>query len=163
MHSVFENNNSGFTALELIVVLVMISIVSIAILTRLYDRENDAIAQSEAFKTYLRYAQAKAMNSNIIWGIHSDGSSYWLFKNGNTGIKVAFPGENSDTITVSGRSIDSMESFTLSFDDRGTPFTDAAATSGQELESADPESEISVTAGEFTKTVTITPNTGFVP
>ena len=158
------NNNSGFTFIEMLTVMMIIAIVSAIVFSRFMFGDTDLIAQTEVIKTHVRYAQSQAMNSDVVWGIKCDGNTYWLFRNSDPNDKVRLPGEASDNIDLSeDKGLSSMESFTLSFDDWGTPHTDAAATDGQELVSADSEAQITVTAGSGTRTITITPNTGFIP
>jgi prepilin-type N-terminal cleavage/methylation domain-containing protein len=158
-----SNKNRGFTFLEIITVIFLIAIISAIMFSRLIFSNTDLIAQTEVIKTQLRYAQARSMNSDVIWGIKCDGTDYWLYRNGNTNDKVLLPGEDSDTVNLTDKGIDSMDSFTLAFDGRGIPHTDAAATDGQELTASDPETLITLSSGGENRTVILTPNTGFIP
>jgi len=162
IHGRIKNNN-GFTFIELLTVMMIIAIISAIIFSRFMFGDTELIAQTEVIKTHIRYAQSQAMNSDVVWGIKCDGNTYWLFRNGDPVDKVRLPGEASDTNSLAEKGLSSMEAFTLSFDDWGTPHTDAAATDGQELVSADSEAQITVTAGGDTKIIIITPNTGFIP
>jgi MSHA pilin protein MshC len=155
-------NRNGFTFIELLTVMMIIGIISAIVFSRFLFGDTDLIAQTEVIRTHLRYAQSQAMNSDVVWGIQCSANTYWLFRNGDTNDKVRLPGESSDTVDVADNGL-SVESFTLSFDDWGIPHTDAAATDGNELVAADPESEITVSAGSDTRTITVTPNTGFIP
>ena len=67
---------------------------------------------------------------------------------------------DSDIVDLSAKGM-SMEVFTLSFDSWGKPFTDASGST--ELSADDPEETITVSSGSDTKSITITPNTGFIP
>ncbi|MBW2540268.1 MAG: prepilin-type N-terminal cleavage/methylation domain-containing protein [Deltaproteobacteria bacterium] len=160
---IITNKNQGFTFIEIIAVIVLIAIISAITFSRLIFSNTDLIAQTEVVKTQLRYAQSKSMNSDVIWGIKCDGSSYWLYRNGDTNDKVLLPGEDSDTVNLADKGIDSMDNFTLSFDDRGIPHTDASTTDGQELTASDPEALITLSSGGVSRTITLTPNTGFIP
>jgi MSHA pilin protein MshC len=160
---IFTNKNEGFTFIEIITVIFLIAVIGAITFSRLMFTNTDLIAQTEVIKTQLRYAQSKSMNSDVTWGIKCDGSSYWLYRNGDTNDKVLLPGENSDTVNLAGKGVDSMEIFTLSFDDRGIPYTDAAAADGQELTTSDAESLITLSSGGVNRTITLTPNTGFIP
>jgi len=163
MHGRIKHKN-GFTFIELLTVMMIMAIVSAIVFSRFMFGDTDLIAQTEVIKTHIRYAQSQAMNSDAVWGIKCDGNAYWLFRNGDPDDKVRLPGEASDNIDLTeDKGLSSMESFTLSFDDWGTPHTDAAATDGQELVSADSEAQVTVSAGEDTKIITITPSTGFLP
>ena len=154
--------NQGFSILEIVAVLAIMGIIAAVAISRLADKSSELIAQTEVVKAHLRYAQSRGMNSDVIWGICSSGPAYWLFRNGNTGNRMTLPGEDADTVNLSAIGI-SLEAFTLSFDSWGIPHTDAPASNGQELSAGDPESELTLSAGSETSSITITPNTGFIP
>jgi MSHA pilin protein MshC len=154
-------NHRGFTLIEIIAVLILMGIVTGVVVHRIWNMEIDLIAETDLVKTHLRYAQGRAMNTNIIWGISLSGNTYFLFKNGNTANKVNLPGEASDIRSLPAGI--SVEGAIISFDSWGTPYTDAAATEGNELTSGDAEAEITLSSSDDTKTITITPNTGFIP
>jgi Tfp pilus assembly protein FimT len=156
-------DQTAFTFIEIIMVVFLIAIISVIIFSRIWFGNVDLLGQTDVLKTQLRYAQSRAMNSDLVWGIRCDGTSYWLFKDGDINAKVLLPGEGSDTVGLADKGIDAAETFTLSFDDRGVPHTDAAATDGQELTFGDSEALITLTSRGETQTITITPNTGFIP
>jgi len=114
--------NAGFTLIELIAVLVVVSVLSIIIANRVMDTDSELIAQNDVIKTHLRYAQTRAMGSNVKWGIDFKGSTYSLFKNANTSDTVTLPGEDSKTLNLpSGVSAN----VTIFFDSWGKPYSDA--------------------------------------
>lgn len=155
--------NRGYTFFELVVVLVVVSILLVIIINRASTANVELVTQSGILKAHIRYAQATAMSSDTIWGLHCDNSStYWLFRDGSIANKIHLPTEDNNSIDLSSAGF-SLEAFTLSFDSWGTPYTDAAATAGQELSSADAEADLTLTRGSGSRTITITPNTGFVP
>jgi Tfp pilus assembly protein FimT len=153
--------NQGFTILEIIVILIVMGIIGVIVISRLWGTDVNLIGQTEVVKSHLRYAQSRAMNTDVIWGINLTGSTYSLFKNGSTANKVILPAEDSNT-----RSLPSgitVETAIISFDSWGIPHTDAAATDGQELAAGDSEEEITISSSGDAKTITVTPNTGFIP
>ena len=166
-------NDKGFTFIELIMVLVVATIIGVIVLNRLMSTGTELIAQTDVIKAHLRYAQARAMGSDVIWGINCDGDFYWLFYDGDINNKKVLLGENSDTVKLYYKDVSFMyvftlnvitsEPFTISFDDRGVPHTDAAAADGNELTTGHSYSQITVSSGENNQTITITPNTGFIP
>ncbi len=156
-------NNSGFTLLEIILVLLIVAIVSSIVISRVVSGpDTDLISRIELIKSHLRYAQSRAMNTNVVWGIRSNNSIYWLFRDGNENNKVILPGEETDTLDLTAMGI-SMENFRLSFDSWGVPYKDASASSDKKLKAGDNEAQIKVSSGGEDKFIDVTPNTGFIP
>ncbi|MFH2219339.1 MAG: prepilin-type N-terminal cleavage/methylation domain-containing protein [Pseudomonadota bacterium] len=139
--------NSGFTLLEVVLVLVIAGIIGVVVASRFVGVDTNMVVQTDVVKTHLRYAQIRAMSSNEIWGINFQGTTYSLFKNGNTADTVYFPGEESLTIDLpSGKSASEI----VSFDSWGKPYNDA---SGQSNHPGGAIGDLSII---------ITANTGFI-
>jgi MSHA pilin protein MshC len=156
-----KNRNSGFTPLEVLVVLVIIGIISVIIIGRSDIGQTDLLAQTEVIKSHIRYAQSRAMNADRIWGIYCDasGQSYWLFADGDpTNGKRKLPGEESYTVDLIPYKL-TLTPTTLTFDNRGRPCSD---DNGTELLSTDLALTLAADGGATT-TITITRNTGFIP
>ena len=118
-----QTNERGFTILEVIVVLILISVISVVIISRTVNiQQVDLGAQTDKVQTHIRYAHTMAMKrSDTIWGIKCDGTDYWLFKTNDpdTGSnQVQFLGESSVKVPMP-----SMGAFTLFFDKYGIPYT----------------------------------------
>ncbi len=118
-----KTNERGFTILEVVVVLILISIVSVVIISRTTNiQQIDLGAQVDKVQAHIRYAHTMAMKrSDTIWGIKCDGTDYWLFKTNDpdTGSnQVRFLGEDSDKVPMP-----DMNAFTLYFDKYGIPYT----------------------------------------
>ncbi|MEA3421636.1 MAG: type II secretion system protein [Acidobacteriota bacterium] len=132
--NILRKNNRGFTLIELISALLIMGIVAAVVVSRVGTSNNEVIAQIEVVKSHLRYAQSRAMNSELIWGIRFDTDKYWLFKEGK---KVTFPGEDpnekpdTDPEDVSLPSGMSVGTEIVSFKSWGKPYTDASGTSLQ--------------------------------
>ena len=143
--------------IEVIVVLIMLAILGAVVASRVFSTETyELAAQAEVVKTHLRYAQTRAMGSDTIWGIDFNGSTYSLFRNGDTGDTMTLPGEDSDPVTLpSGMSVSGAG--IVSFDNWGKPYTDETGGTSQVGERT-----ITVSSGSDTELITITPNTGFV-
>ena len=72
----------GFTLFEVIMVLLILGIISYFATTRLFTDDGISTAsEMDLVKNHLRYAQSRAMNSDMIWGIRFyPPNQYWLFK-----------------------------------------------------------------------------------
>jgi len=67
--------------IEMVVVLIVMAIIATFILARATPGSNDLIAQTEILKSHIRYAQIRAMNDTVPWGIHIPAAgSYILYK-----------------------------------------------------------------------------------
>lgn len=140
-------NDKGLTLIELIMVLVVATLIAVIVINRLMSTGAELIAQTDVIKAHLRYAQARAMGSDVIWGIEFKGSTYSLFTNGNTSDTVTLIGESSDTLNLpSGISATEI----VSFDSWGKPYNDASGQTDH------PGGQIGGLS------ITITPNTGFI-
>ena len=155
-------NNSGFTLIEVIAIVIVMGIVTAFAVGRVADNKPELIAQTQVLKIHLRYAQSRAMNSNDNYGIETDGNTYWLFRyNATSGdVRVYFPGEDSDHIDLSalGLTLTMVGGGNIvSFDSKGIPYTAYLGT----LQLADRTLTLS-TAALDTENVIITKNTGFI-
>ncbi|WP_319409958.1 prepilin-type N-terminal cleavage/methylation domain-containing protein [uncultured Desulfosarcina sp.] len=160
-HGNEKNRISGFTPLEVLVVLVIIGIISVIIVGRSDIGQTDLLAQTEVIKSHIRYAQSRAMNSDRIWGIRGDASGrlYWLFVEGDPANKK-LPGEESDTVDLATHKLKLTPTETLiSFDSRGRPCSD---THGTILRDSDLTLTLAADSGATT-TLSVTRNTGFIP
>jgi prepilin-type N-terminal cleavage/methylation domain-containing protein len=156
MHSVIHRcrrcfrGQRGFTLFEIVMVLLILGVISYFVATRLFTADAPTQgAERELLKSHLRYAQSKAMNSEMSWGIKFGSSSrYWLFNSvdGENAVK-RLPGvESADAVMQ----LDAIQATPpagnkVTFDTFGSP-------GGTTI-------TISTTAGN----ITITQNTGFIP
>ena len=157
--------NAGFTIIEIVVVLIVLSIVVAFAIGRDRVTNADLKVQTEVLKSRLRHAQAWAMNDNVPWGIqtNSTGGSYWLFRydtDSATLTTIRLPGENANTVDLAAEEM-SMTAGTYSFDDRGIPYY----TSYSGTPPGAPITEnrtVSLSKGLDNYSITITKNTGFI-
>ena len=160
----------GMTLLEVVMVLMLISILATVGLNRYPIHTTDIFTQTAAIKTHLRYAQLRAMNANIPWGISFNNNTYWLFNLEDMNRPQFLPGETStllDTGSHSGLSIEltsdaSLHSFQIMFDTLGRPGSNA---SNVEIlhSSRDMTIAISDPLSGNSQTIKITADTGFIP
>ena len=153
--------NSGFTILEVVAVLAILGIISAVAVSKI-SINIDNIKRDEQLnilKIHLRYAQARAMNSNFNWGIKFDiaNSKYWLFKGTDQAAEIRLPGEEKKVedklVVMSNLSITSINpgGDFVAFDIPGSP-VDADGV---------PITDI-ITIETSGKDIIITENTGFI-
>jgi type II secretory pathway pseudopilin PulG len=160
--------SSGFTIVEIIVVLLMMSIIAATVLGRSIKAiDLDLNAATDKIRNHLRFAQAEAMKrSDTVWGIKFESGQYWLFRGtapDNAGDQVLLPGADysggSNKVSLpTGLSLTATKS-TVFFDRIGKPYEAYTnATLNTELAA---EMLVTVTAGE-SRTIRIEPETGLV-
>ncbi len=168
--NVTKTDDRGFTMIEIIVVLlVMVIIGTVIVMSDVYSTTGyDLSSEVEIIKTHLRYTQARAMNSNSIWGMNfyrSDGVSFYhLFQiitdpvSGQIEKNRIVPGENPGDDPENPPPVSLPKGMVVSsgkvyFDDWGRPYTAAPPS----VEST------TITVTVDTEAITIEKNTGFIP
>ncbi len=110
---------SGFTLIELIIVIVLIAILSIVVGPKIFTSGYKESADQIKFATIVRYAQHEAMVRGGGVCIVINGSSYYVEEGSN---KILVPGEKSEDIGVE-KNISSSIS-PVCFDFMGEPVYD---------------------------------------
>jgi len=143
-------NNSGFTMIELVAVLVILGIIAAVVAVRLYSTSvYDLVSQMEVVKAHLRLAQSRAMSTSSSWGINFGSSTtYYLFQGDGSTTPVQIIGEDNATVNLTTKKsalIISSAPLRITFNAYGSPgaTTVTIATSGGNI--------------------TVTKNTGFIP
>ena len=93
-------DNSGFTLIEVISVLIILAIIAAVAVTRGMSTQNDLIPQADIVKTHLRFAQMKALNDDVnIWSMAFTSNSYTLSCTGSNcpSSTIQLPSESSNT------------------------------------------------------------------
>ncbi len=158
MFKINENTNlNGFSLIEVITVLLLLSILSAIIMPRLIDTGADETVTVDKIKTHLRYAQLRSMDSETNWGIKFDNPShtYWLFNTtlpNTEDVPIALPGE--EAVQVSFLNTMTFSPGLIAFDFLGRPYTDSIAQTAFITE------DLTLGNGEI---ITITKNTGYIP
>jgi|GEM_PF-604050 prepilin-type N-terminal cleavage/methylation domain-containing protein len=174
-----HNNHQGFTMIEMVAVLIVMAIVSVLVVSRYTTGSEQLIAETDALKSSLRYAQIQSMQDDtdtnpVKWGIHLslDELSYILYKNnapakdGNSKdvmIPAKLPDATEDPLPVNqhklqaGVHIKTGRGTTINFDKWGRP-VDA---SGTPL-TADIENLILSQRGTDADPIVVTKNTGYI-
>jgi MSHA pilin protein MshC len=123
-HGIYRNTH-GFTLIEIVVVLVLISIIAAVVFTRsITTSQINFVGQTDKIRNQIRYAQSLAMKRGETWGIKCDGNFYWLFNwkkifDDNKAIKL--PGEENDKMSLASLGI-TMNGYTLFFKKYGVPY-----------------------------------------
>lgn len=170
-----RRNHRGFTVLEIVVVLVLMSIITAVVLGRSITTTDVEVAgQADKIRNHLRYAQSIAMKrSDTVWGIKFSGSEYWFFSGSNPDNgEVRLPGGEYDgasnridlsalgvSVTVTG-----LTTGAVFFDNIGKPYTDGATNNplGGIPPNPAAKATITVSAAGTSRTIQITPETGLI-
>lgn len=147
-------NTKGFTFVEVIAVLVLISIFAAVAVWRQPSTDVTLKAGAARLKSHLRYAQMRAMNTSTSWGIHYDAKNgfYWLFRESpEEGNRRILPGEAQAEVDYL-----SQKSIAISGGDFTVQFNDWGAPEGETIPG------VTLTKIGASETITITPNTGFI-
>ncbi|MFC1880514.1 Tfp pilus assembly protein FimT/FimU [Thermodesulfobacteriota bacterium] len=110
-------NSRGFTIVEIIVVLLLISIIAAAAFQRSITTDQmNLVSQFDKIQTQIRYPQSMAMKQGTEWGFACDGGDYWIFT-----------GTNKDTVPDH-RLLPGQENIKISLTDLGVTMTPASFT-----------------------------------
>lgn len=166
-----RNSNAGFTVLEVVLVLVFISIFATVAVLRQPPTDVTLKAQMATLKSYVRYAQSRAINTETPWGIHfvsnddSGESWFWLFTDNYPNNRRSLPGETENaTRLATGVTLDPA-GFTLCFDTWGRPGRLAGQDDLSHCTPVTEATDLQYTLfkdGE-TERLIIHPETGFIP
>lgn len=158
---------AGFTIIELVVVLLLMSIIAATVLGRaITTTDLDLNAQTDKLRNHLRYAQSMAMKrTDTEWGIKIEAGQYWLFQGTNpdeTGKQAKLPGVDyaggSAKVTVaSGLSLSTtLGGGRVYFDHLGKPYhQDSTPALGS-------PKTITVAGSSENRTISIEPETGLI-
>ena len=165
-----KQNDHGFTLVEVVVVMVLVSIIAAAVFTRsIRTAELNLASRAEKLPSQIRYAQSLAMKTGEVWGIFCTGSDYWLF-NGYQAADVitgvALPGEENDKISLAGSGIN-INLFSVFFDEYGKPYIQLDYDNPGNTQAVSAGSELTITItsdedGSLNRKFSITPETGLI-
>ena len=143
---------AGFTLLEIVAVLLILSVLSAVLVTRGVDDTAETTAELEAVKSHLRYAQSRAMAESADWYVRFAAGSYTLYDtDGNAHIP---PGAQSASVALEHHT--ATAGTVVCFDELGRPYTDAAGST--------PQAGVrTVLASAGAGALTVMPETGYIP
>ncbi len=165
------HTKTGFTFLEVIAVLALISIFAVLAIVQHSASDATLVAQTQVLVSHIRFAQMRAMNTDTNWGIYYDfntsNSYYLLFSGTNRSNINQLPGESQDRVHIGSMGIDIASaigagnlikrSFELRFDSWGRPqsiFGGTIYTDSVTLRLTK--------SGHLPQNLVITRNTGFI-
>ena len=156
-----NTNNRGFTLIEIVVVLVLISIVAATVFQRsLTTDQMNFRSQFDKIQNQVRYPQSIAMKRSEWWGIANDTNHYWIFTGTNkddVSKQQRLPGQLDVKISLSELGVTMNPAFTVIFDSYGMPYWgdwNTKMSVAQTVNLTD--------SGSYSKSFTITPETGLV-
>lgn len=172
VRNIFKTQD-GFTILEIIAVLVILGILVTVAVSRSGNYTAQVYTGADVLKNHLRYAQTMAMNYNpnageTIWGIKSDGTSYWLFQGVATENSLLLPDDTQYVtgdrrVDLTAKKIRFNAGFTVYFDNFGIPYSAYTNSTTNTPLADDLIIVVTPLSGSSSKSVTITPLTGFIP
>jgi prepilin-type N-terminal cleavage/methylation domain-containing protein len=116
---------SGFTIIELVVVLIVLAIVSVVIVSRVGTLDIRASGQAAALRSHLLHVQSRALKSGNSWGLSCSGTEYWMFTGTNpndTTKERPLPGEEAMHVALADKGV-GITAFTVIYDAYGRPET----------------------------------------
>lgn len=150
----------GFTMIEVIVTMVLLGVLSAVLYATQGFMDTELAARAGLLRNQIRYAQLRAMKGGAVYGLRCQGTDYWLFVTEPTAAanRVALPGEETTPVHLAATGV-TLSEFTLYFDAAGQPYTNDLGTPV----SAASALNIVMAKGSSSVTLSVTPETGFVP
>lgn len=148
----FDHKSLGFTAIELVVTLVIIGMLAAYVVPRLDMGGTSAAAETERLARDLRHVQEMAMTEGLTLALQPAGAGYAVVNSGGTTVTdpathQPFQVTLKNGVTLSGA--------TVRFDSMGRPVTAAGTLAGA-------AASLALSGGSHSDTVTVSPVTGFV-
>lgn len=159
MQSSVDKRN-GFTLIEIVVVLVLISIFATVAVWRQPRTEASVPACAGVLKAHIRYCQMRAMNTDSDWGIqYSRTGNYGLVRADDITTYYLLPGEKEKLVNLGAKGISvAPGAFLLTFNGWGVP----KIVNGETSLFVDGNATIRLSKGETSKDITIIEKTGLV-
>jgi len=160
-----NRNNRGFTIVEIVVVMVLISIIAAAVFRRSITTDQmNFVSQYDKIQNQVRYPQSMAMKHADWWGFSCNTTDYWIFTGTNQTVIANYerlPGQEQTLISLSDLGVN-MDGFTVIFDKYGIPYL-PGSPGWPTLMSAELDIKLSESgSGPGERWIKILPQTGLV-
>jgi prepilin-type N-terminal cleavage/methylation domain-containing protein len=153
-------NNRGFTLVEITVVVILIGIIAAAVFARSISTDQiRVVGEVDKIRNHIRYAQSMAMKRNEVWVISCDATQYWLSDISLNPVEL--PGATSNRISLADLGV-SMNAFAVYFDPLGIPYHSYTDEDNNTPVTTGNPRTIVISAGSESRTLTVTPQTGFI-
>jgi len=155
-----NRNSRGFTIIEIIVVLVLISIIAAAVFRRSISTDQmNFVSQYDKIQNQVRYPQSIAMKRGEYWGFSCDTNDYWIFtgtNKDNVSNQRLLSGQEVIKISLADLGV-TMDPFTVIFNSYGIPYSPDWTTQ------LSADLVINLTdSGSESRSFTIVPETGLI-
>lgn len=161
-----SGSSIGFTMLEVVVVLVILGVLASVAVSRFQVPDADLPARADVIAAHLRYAQYRAMNSDVSFGLYFEGDTYYLYDDGNLANTHSLPGEEGLIVDLGadGYSItaDGGDTFFVVFDSWGVPYT-SQGIGGGAAAVQNGDRTLTLSKGGENRAIVVTAETGYVP
>ena len=121
-----NRNSRGFTIVEIVVVMVLISIIAAAVFRRSITTDQmNFMSQYNKIQNQLRYPQSMAMKRGTEWGFTCDTNDYWIFtgtNKDNVSNQRLLPGQQVIKVSLADLGV-TMDPFTVIFNSYGIPYS----------------------------------------
>jgi Tfp pilus assembly protein FimT len=153
--------NVGYTAVEIAVIIVVLSILCVLVVARWPGNRPKINSQARSLAGDIRYAQSLAMTQGVHYRLNILSTSTYSITT-SAGGAVLNPSTGSNVVTLSGNilfgTLTGLPSNLIAFSGQGKPYTDSAATTTALASTA----VIPLTVSGQTCNVSITQETGKV-
>lgn len=149
---------SGFTLIELIAVIVIMGVLAAVIVPRNMNLGSLLPARVAELRAHLRSMQLRALKgSSSAWGMGANATHFWAFNGTDPNLdsaRISLPGESSTAVDMAAKQM-TVTPFTIYFDRYGVPYDASGALAAP--------ASLTITAGDQSQTLVITPVTGYIP
>lgn len=151
---------SGFTLLELVIVIIVLSIISTVVLFNWPGMTVNVGGQAQQLANDIRYTQALAMSKGQRYYLIKQSSTTYQIKSTSGSTVLLALGNTTMTLNsgITFGSFTNLPNNLIAFDGKGAPYTDTGSP-GTALSST---ATMALVSGSNTKTISISPETGRV-